>query len=254
MNIREIPRTNSIDKLLFLDKYVKKLGFDTKFLQYAWSIEPNYRFHNCYWKISATNPIGVILITAHWDTCFPSKENCLDNNASLYNLYKSSEKVRHPNYDIVFAYTDAEEPCISEINGAAKMVEAIDPDYHIDLELTASGDHILMQKFGDIDLPFTAVSMPANNSSLVWRSKSSTSKLKGTCCISLIGKQELKRELEIARILVNPRDRTKKTSFFYPDRWMCCHSDEDLFDTWLNLEEMDEFTTVLARNISQIKS
>lgn len=231
MDIRKIPKTNDLDKLIFLELNLQDSGFKPKYQTYSLH---QRSYHNLYWTIPQDTTKS-ILITAHWDTVYPQYDNCLDNTASLYNLFRLSQKATNQKYNLVFSYTDAEEACRSEINGATKIADLIDPEYHLDLELTAGGDKILIDVLGDLPFSYETIPFPLNNSKMVWETRK-TSILKASGCITL----------------ATEKDIAELKSGHYCNRWSQCHRQSDTFDNWLKLDQMELFTDELAKSIAKL--
>jgi hypothetical protein len=190
-------------------------------------------YHNLYCHLRSSNRTSQpILVTAHWDVVDANSDNCLDNTASLFNLVELARKLNsvEKNRDIILAWTDLEESVSTYLCGAVEAVRAYQPEYMLDLELTACGTNILTQTFGEVDFKVsdrpTEAAMPCNNAAIVWRSGQSST-LRGAACLTLVTDEELQEEILAGK---------------YCTRWRQCHKDTDSFDNWLRLDDMDKFT------------
>ncbi len=243
MDIKQIPNTNDCrdganvsSRLQYIKDCLDAAGLPAEICTYR---RAGTDYHNLYCHIPGytkdfRDHRNKILITAHWDTVRSESDNCLDNTASLYNLYSIALKIYAKKSElkssITLAWTDAEEECSAYLNGAVEAAIAYDPRYHLDLELTAGGKHIIVYPHGQIYVPSDChrSSMPLNNATMVWSAKSQTflTNLKGTACVTL----------------VDDKDLVQLQASQYCERWAQCHRGTDTFDNWLNLPEMDKFT------------
>lgn len=243
MDIKQIPNTNDCrdgtntpSRLQYIKDSLDAAGLPAEICKYR---RTGTDYHNLYCYIPGHTKDfrdyrNKILITAHWDTVRPGSDNCLDNTASLYNLYNIAQKLHARKAElkssVILAWTDAEEECSSYLNGAVEAAIAYDPRYHLDLELTAGGKNIIVYPHGQIYVPsdYLLNPMPLNNASMVWSAKSGTflTNLRGAACVTL----------------VDDKDLVQIKASQYCDRWAQCHRGTDTFDNWLNLQEMDGFT------------
>jgi hypothetical protein len=242
MNIKQIPNTNdnrdgtnTPSRLQYIKDSLDAADLPAEICTYR---RAGVDLHNLYCQIPGLGADyrdhrNKILITAHWDTVRSGSDNCLDNTASLYNLYNIALKIHARKSElkssITLAWTDAEEECSTYLNGAVEAAIAYDPRYHLDLELTAGGKHIIVYPHGQIDIPnaYHRNQMPLNNATMVWSAKSHAflTNLKGTACVTL----------------VDDKDLVQLQAMQYCDRWAQCHRGTDTFDNWLNLPEMEDF-------------
>jgi hypothetical protein len=158
------------------------------------------------------------LITAHHDVVIKGNLNVLDNNASIVNLINICNNIR-PNNNLIIAFTDAEEKVSQYLNGARNICQNNDIRYHLDLELTAGGEHRVVKKYGS-GFPFIEAhehNMPFNNASI-------TSDLtSGSACLTIMDGSDL--------------DLLRSGGF--PKRWAQCHKRTDGFD-WLQQNDCEE--------------
>jgi hypothetical protein len=215
---------------LWIYNNLKSLNLPSEIFRYRRNGEDYYNLY-CHLR-SSNRTAQPILVTAHWDVVDANSDNCLDNTASLFNLVELARKLNsvEKNRDIILAWTDLEESVSTYFCGAVEAVRAYQPEYMLDLELTACGTNILTQTYGEVDFrvpdqPIEAA-MPCNNAAIVWRSGQSST-LRGTACLTLVTDEELQGEIAAGE---------------YCKRWWQCHKDTDSFDNWLRLDDMDKFT------------
>lgn len=255
MNIRDIPSSGS-KRIKFLYDQIKSDGFNPELANYLRITKSKPRRHfieywNLYTVLTAKEfSKDCILITAHWDTVLEGNDNCLDNTASLYNLYRLHHKLSANDlpFDVVLAFTDAEEGCSVYHNGALEAATKFQPVYHIDLELTAGGTIPLVDSDSTpLSLPgLTVTKMPYNNCYALRQSVSGSAGLgKLGCGPNFMGSACL--------TLVSESDMAEIKESGYCQRWAQCHRSTDTFDAWLNLDEIEAFTDALVKDILQWK-
>lgn len=260
MDIREIPRTNEKIKLQYIQRELQQLGIATTLHTYVRAYERggqniSQEFYNLYTRFESKSPDAqTVLVTAHWDTVISDAENCLDNTASVYNVCRLIEKFNARQeelpFHLVLALTDAEEGCSIFHNGALEMAIKYDPVYHIDLELTAGGTIPLvdsistplkLSKLQYMQMPYNnclALRHALNNPKLDrYNFDCKLNNLKGAACLTLVTESDL--EELVADFSLYP----------HCSRWSQCHSKTDLFDTWLNLPEMEAFTDAIVEDL-----
>lgn len=261
MDIREIPKTNEKIKLEFIQEHLRSLGIASTIHTYVrvhsrGGQNISHEFYNLYVRFESKSPDAhTVMVTAHWDTVIEGAENCLDNTASVYNVCRLIEKFNARQeelpFHLVLALTDAEEGCSIFQNGALEMALKHDPIYHIDLELTAGGTIPLVDSMST-PLKLSGLQympMPYNNCLALRHALSNPrldrynfdcklNNLKGAACLTLVTESDLE-ELATGFSSWGP----------YCSRWSQCHSDTDLFDTWLNLPEMEAFTDAIVEDL-----
>ena len=193
-------------------------------------------YHNLHAVIPATTlNAKSVAITAHHDTVNPNSDNCLDNTASVYNLAKIHNKLIEAgtNTDIIIGITDAEESCNATINGVGELLLTYDPDYLVDLELSASGGELISTQYGRFDLfKYRDIVQPYNNAKVAWSLvKGLNLRLRGSTCVAMVSQEDL---IQLSR---------KR----FCDRWAQCHSTGDSFDRWLDWSQMEAFQDEIVR-------
>lgn len=188
------------------------------------------RFRNLY--IRHGTPYGrLVAITAHHDVFNPESDNCLDNNASVYNLVRLNNELegKELKCGVVIALVDAEEECDPETAGVRQLLERFHPEHLVDLELTAVGGNILQHRYGSADLFDDAeeIDMPLNNAYLAMRMDDFG--LKGTVCLSMLDDRSLRRV----------------HAFGECDLWARVHSDRDVVEL-ADADDMRRFRKWLA--------
>ncbi len=158
-----------------------------------------------YFDVSASETVA---ITCHHDIVNRHSDNCLDNNASVYNILMLNEEIQqhNPKYNILLAIVDEEE---SGGGGIMRLMDCWTINQHIDLELTAAGDTICYSHYGQYNLTqgMTYKKQPLNNSAIAASYCCSLNKPYAGACITLL-----------------ERDQVLKS---YPDNWRKIHSCED---------------------------
>jgi len=188
-------------------------------------------FYNLYSHISA-GEAKTIAITCHHDIVNHQSDNCLDNNASIYNLISLHNKLIHSKdqlkYDLVFAFVDAEELVDPYASGIYHLLHHYDIQQLVDLELTAGGKHIIINKYNDFDLlSYPEQLMPANNAAIA----SYLNKCRGSACLTL----------------VDNKDLHQLNKYGTCDRWRQCHNISDTMDRWSNEQDMGDLIEQLAK-------
>ena len=249
MNIKDIPNnSNRIytntgscvpHRLVFIEDHLRLAGMSCQIDEYL----PG--FYNLYHITNQDSANGTILITAHWDVVKQFSDNCLDNTASIYNLFKLAQLLDNVkdtfNCKLVLAWTDAEEPCDPNINGAVAAVIKFKPNVMIDLELTASGDIIAYSAYQDSsfmlknafskDESCWPIGMPYNNAMVVSMVHSVP-----TVCVALINEQDKSQLIKSGRCV----------------RWDECHRPHDTFDNWFNLKHTEDFLNRLVSIVRDV--
>jgi hypothetical protein len=126
-----------------------------------------------------------VLLSCHHDIVNKDSDNCLDNNASIYNLLLISYYLKNPRYNLIYAFVDKEERGGAGIIRAAQMH---DFDIHIDLELTAFGRDIAYDRYGGAPKISGMIDyrLPNNNSEMLYRhQKAQKQSYKGYCVTML---------------------------------------------------------------------
>lgn len=108
----------------------------------------------------------MVALTSHHDIVNQASENCLDNNASIYNLLKLLDELDRPRlqYNTLIAFVDEEE---TGGGGIRRLMDRWRFDWHLDLELTATGSCWCFHPY--FDCPFLSDSdfhyrwLPGNN-------------------------------------------------------------------------------------------
>lgn len=231
MNITELPRLAGPQKLQYIQKYVNGHCKLSSYYRYG-----TY-YHNLYVVGAYDHKKLTVAVTAHHDVVNLSSDNCLDNTASVYNLAMLSHEINSKSleYNIILGFTDAEESCDIHKNGVSDLIDAYNPDYLIDLELSSSGNQLISTRYGDFSIgQFNDIRQPYNNALAAHRyASSSKSKLRGSMCVSLASDEDL--------------DELCEGGYCY--RWSMCHSVEDTFDKWLNYDDMKAFRECIIKLI-----
>ena len=133
-----------------------------------------------------------VLLSCHHDIVNKDSDNCLDNNASIYNLLLLTHYLRNPQYNLIYAFVDKEERGGAGIIRAAEMH---DFDIHIDLELTAFGKDIAYQRYGGAPkIPgMLDCRLPNNNSEMLQRYKASKKQSYQGYCVTMLNSGEVPR-------------------------------------------------------------
>jgi len=244
MNIHELSRLEGRSKLEYLashmDQYRNQDIGPCEIVEYR---RGGQSYHNLYAPIPSTmmNTTSIAM-TAHHDTVNKKSDNCLDNTASVYNLAAIHNELatRGTKQDIVIAITDAEETCNPTINGVSEMLITYDPDYMIDFELTASGGQIISTQYGQFDLfKYIDIIQPYNNAKAAWGLRKGLAlKLRGTSCVAMVSEDDL---------LTLRKGKSCR-------RWSQCHSIDDSFDKWLDLQAMQSFQSHFVQKFSMPQS
>lgn len=192
-----------------------------------------HRYHNLY-LVHRGKVDGIVALTAHHDVVNPLSDNCLDNNASVYNLIRLSDALHGKELarTVVIALVDAEETCDSKQAGATKVIERFAPEHLVDLELTAAGGNIVQHRYGNADLFDGAhdIRMPLNNAELV--SNLPGHGLKGSVCLSILD------DLSVGQVHGKG----------YCDLWTLCHSEDDVVEL-ADAQDMRRFRDWLAGHL-----
>lgn len=133
-----------------------------------------------------------IVITCHHDIVNTDSDNCLDNNASIFNIIKLDEEIRliKPNYNVILAIVDEEE---SGGGGIKRLIDCYEFDQHIDLELTALGQNVCYSPYGDYKLVegLKYKPQPANNALMAYRYSNFIGKPYAGACITMLDNDQL---------------------------------------------------------------
>ena len=229
MKIEQLARLHGREKLEYIADHLDRHGDHGPYEIQEYK-RSGQVYHNLYAPLVSDNMNTTsVALTAHHDVVNHASDNCLDNTASVYNLamIHNSLAARGTNRDIIIAFTDAEESCNATLNGVSEMLLAYDPDYHVDFELTASGDKIISTQYGGFDLfRYNDITQPYNNAKVSWSLvKGLDLKLRGSSCVAMVSEDDL---IQL---------KTKR----YCRRWSQCHSLDDSFDKWLDLKAMEAF-------------
>ena len=240
MQIEHLSRLTGREKLEYLAEYMNKhrpedIG-PCEIISYKRS---GQTYHNLHALIPATRlNTRSIAITAHHDTVNPHSDNCLDNTASVYNLAQIHNKLIQAgtNADIIIGITDAEETCNATANGIGELLLTYDPDYLVDLELSASGGRMISTQYGRFDLfKYLDIIQPYNNAKVAWSLvKGLNLRLRGSTCVAMVSDEDLVQ-------------LSKKR---FCDRWAQCHSSGDSFARWLNYADMATFQDEIVKHFS----
>jgi hypothetical protein len=146
----------------------------------------------------------------------------------------------------VLAWTDSEEDCIPDINGAVHAAYFFRPEFVMDLELTAGGTHIVLDQYGPESVyldqfstdEYFHASMPYNNASVI----NATISGRDARCLTPA----------ICLTLVDDQDLVLLKNSGYCSRWRKCHRPDDTFDKWFNEADTDRFVDKLIRVIKQM--
>lgn len=167
-----------------------------------------------------------VLLTSHHDILDKHSDNCLDNNASIYNLITLAWQLKKSEYNLIFAFVDEEE---SGGGGIIRATKQFKFDLHLDFELTAFGKDTVFAKYGTADgLPnLQEYKMPPNNSFMAYKYLKSQSKdYAGYCLTTLNNNGE------------------------YPEHWSYIHSSDDKLEL-ANHEDMENFRSKIASLLTQ---
>jgi hypothetical protein len=242
MDITKLSKLRGRDKLEYAADYMNKCRPSDygpcEIMSYN---RQGTTYHNLYAVIPTTNLFNdTVAITAHHDVVNERSDNCLDNTASVYNLIHIHNQLLQGtvNRDIIIGITDAEETCDRTKFGVGELLMSYDPDYLIDLELTASGDVPISTQYGRFGLfQYESVTQPLNNAKMAWQVAPKLGlKLRGASCVALMSEDDLSEY------------QTKK----YCNRWMQCHGMGDTFDKWLNLEDMQKFRNTICSHFLEV--
>ena len=194
-------------------------------------------YHNLYKLIEGTDPTFTLAISAHHDVVRQNADNCLDNTASCYNLINLCNKLINakPRYNILCAWTDAEETCNIDLCGVNHL--PIQYDYLLDLELTSCG-HIWvvkhyndkLDKVRDLFEGALELSMPYNNAVAAMLKNLN----KGSTCLTLM------REGDIEEV----------RKHYFCKRWGQCHAETDTYDNWFSRQETTLFVDKLFSRLT----
>lgn len=166
------------------------------------------------------------LLTSHHDILNRQSDNCLDNNASIFNLISLAWQLRTSEYNLVFAFVDQEE---SGGGGIIRTVDQYKFDIHLDFELTAFGKDTVYAKYGtDVGLvDLQEMKMPPNNSAMAHRHLSSKNLAYSGYCLT-----------------------TLNYDGNYPEHWSYIHSMEDKMEL-ANHFDMANFRKLIANLLMQ---
>jgi hypothetical protein len=240
LDIQTLSKLHGRAKLEYIASYIDKARTPemgaSEIIRYRRNGEV---YHNLYALIPSENMTAYsVAITAHHDVANAESENCLDNNASVYNLAQIHNRLARQgvNEDIIIAFTDAEETCNPTINGVSELLLSYDPDYLVDLELSASGDHIISTQYGRFDLfRYNDIRQPYNNAKAAWSVAPNLGlKLRGASCVAMVSDEDL---LEL--------NKGK-----YCKRWGTCHSKDDTFERWMRPLDMIRFQDEICSHFS----
>jgi len=240
MQIEQLSKLSGRTKLEYLAEHMNKCRPDDigpcEIVSYK---RAGQVYHNLHALIPATSlNAKSVAITAHHDTVNPHSDNCLDNTASVYNLAQIHNKLIEAgtNSDIIIGITDAEETCNATINGIGELLLTYDPEYLVDLELSASGGELISTQYGRFDLfKYADITQPYNNAKAAWSLvKGLNLRLRGSTCVAMVSTEDL-HQLAKSR---------------FCDRWSQCHSTSDSFDRWLDWSHMEKFQNEIVKNFS----
>jgi len=189
----------------------------------------NTQYVNIYSMLSAGNDIS-ITISAHYDVVFNNYENCLDNSASVINLIKLYQKLKFKElkYNVSLAFIDAEETCDIYKCGINYIPFT---DYLIDLELTASGNRLIMSKYNNFDLfKIPVYNMPYNCASALDMLQRYNNNITKSACVTMVSDNDIKQ----------------LDGYGYCDRWVKCHSADDTIANWYNEDDCDKLVDFLV--------
>lgn len=170
-----------------------------------------------------------IAITCHHDIVEPKSDNCLDNNASIFNVLTlltelDIHKLRH---NLIIGIVDEEE---SGGGGICRFVDKHQFDMHYDLELTAAGTEVVYSPYGDVkDEHIEGMVLkrqPLNNAAMAHRHSQYDGRHYRGACITML----------------YPDDIDSR----YPNNWRFIHSINDRFEI-AKEEEMSAFRQTLLR-------
>lgn len=244
MKIEQLSRLHGREKLEYIAQYLDQHRppdqGPCEIVEYK---RGGQSYHNLYAPITAQEMnTKSVAITAHHDVVNRQSDNCLDNTASVYNLTQIHNQLLQTgtNSDIVIAFTDAEETCNATLNGVSELLISYDPDYLIDLELTASGTEAISTQYGRFDLfKYGDIIQPYNNAKVAWSLvKGLQLKLRGTTCVALVSEDDL-ADLKAKR---------------FCRRWSQCHSTGDSFERWLVPADMEALRAKLLKNFTAASS
>lgn len=233
-----------LDNLCRLANTTNRLRFIYNALHYKPEchtyVYDNYRYMNLNLYLDFEQP-RTVMFTAHHDIVNMNSRNCLDNNCSVVNLIQLYNKFatnkKDSKYNILISFIDGEETVNEYKIGVKYVIEKYakkNIEQHIDLELTAEGDFIIMDKFGDFNLLdnvwHEVVDMPYNTARIAhdWFKHYTSPYYIGSACVSLANSGDIKQL------------KTHK----YCDKWRLCHSIKDDFDN-VNIEHMDKLVNRL---------
>jgi len=222
---------------------LEKLNAINEMISGAGTVKPYLdKYFNLYSFIKGREPGPSLAITAHHDVVNKNSENCLDNNASLLNLVNLNNQLvfnslqgRPPKRDVVIAWVDMEEACNPALAGVNQLLRDYPIEYLLDLELTAGGNHPVINRHGAFNLlpDLVEAIMPPNNSVLAITARAPGSTLRGSACLTLVSDKDL---LEIKL-----RGRC--------ERWLQCHRENDSFSRWFSVVETEALVNLLLRMV-----
>jgi hypothetical protein len=153
-----------------------------------------------------------VALTCHHDIVNMRSENCLDNNASIYNLLKLLEELdlSRLQYNALIAFVDEEE---SGGYGIRRMVDRWQFDWHLDLELTATGTYLCYTPYGDcsflLDSKFRYKKQPPNNAYVASSYSKTLGRSYSGACLTMIDEKGFMEQ--------------------YCDNWTKIHTEKDCF-------------------------
>ena len=194
------------------------LPSDTKIDNYGAGI-------NLYFSRNFDKP-RTALLTSHHDILNRRSDNCLDNNASIFNLISLAWQLKTSEYNLIFAFVDQEE---SGGGGIIRTVDQHQFDIHLDFELTAFGKDTVFAKYGtdNVLAGLQEMKMPPNNSAMAYRYLSSKKLAYTGYCLTTL----------------NYDGR-------YPEHWSYIHSSDDKLEL-ANYDDMTNFRKQIANLLTQ---
>lgn len=222
--LRKLASLHGRDKLEFIR--------DTLQCDFNYQILPNKMLNLYMTKYFGSDQS--LLITAHHDVVNKDSMNVLDNNGSILNLMAIAKAIVNAekcDYNIAIGFTDGEESCSIDQNGAVHLICALRYDYHLDFELTPNGKIPVITRYGNFPLFKNAVELkqPYNNA----YATSSFLKSLRSACMTLVFEEDLEE--------INRRG--------YCTRWSNCHSiNDDL--RWYNNTDCESFVEMILSELN----
>lgn len=197
----------------------------------------NYRTHNREDKVNFYRTIDLgkdktIALTCHHDIVDPKSDNCLDNNASLYNILTLLQEIDYDKlkYNLIIGIVDEEE---SGGGGIRQFVDMHLFDMHYDFELTAAGTKVVYTPYGDVGEEYlhgmVLKQQPLNNAAMAHYHCSRNDRSYSGACLTMLYPEDLMSR--------------------YPTNWRLIHSIDDRFEI-ANENEMLAFRQTLLRLFS----